>query len=104
MRGLLVGALSWEPQVKGALYVLIAVVVLPGSCYLLLATNTGPRLGFQLAAAGFFGFMVIMGIVWWVYGIGPKGPAPSWKPASIISGDPAQAQLPTVAGFPAGWS
>ena len=103
MRALLLGALTWEPQVKGALYVVIALVVLPGSCYLLLATNTGARLGFQLAAAGFFGFMVIMGVVWWVYGIGPQGPTPTWKPASIVTGDLARASAPALEDFPKSW-
>ena len=75
----LVAALSWNPQVRGALYVLIAVVILPGSSYLLLSTNVGARLGFQLAAAGLCAWMVVLGLVWWVYGIGLKGPARSQR-------------------------
>ena len=83
----LMAALTWEPQVKGALYVLIAVVVLPGSAFLLLSTNLGARVGFLLAAAGFFGWMATLGAVWWVYGTGPIGKAPSWKAVETVTGD-----------------
>ena len=99
----LLGAISWEPTVKGGLYVLIAFLTLCGSSYLILGTNVGSRLGFQLAAAGLFGFMVIIGTVWWVYGIGPKGPTPTWEPKLTVSGDLARTQSETLAGFPEGW-
>ena len=55
------------------------VVVLCGSVYLMLATNIGARLGFLLAVAGLFGWMMLMGIVWAIYGIGLKGREPTWK-------------------------
>ena len=98
------GALQWDPQVKGGLYVLLAVLILPGSVYVLLATNTGARLGFQLAAAGLTGWLVILGTTWWIYGIGPKGPAPTWKPQTIVSADPSKSSsTPVLQGFPKGW-
>ena len=50
-----------------------------GSIYLLLATNLGARLGFLVALTGLAGWMTLMGIVWMIYGIGLKGPDPSWK-------------------------
>ena len=87
---ILIGALSWNPQVKGALYVLIAVVVLPGSSFLLLSTNMGARLGFLLAVAGFFGWMTVLGAIWWAYGQGPKGREPAWKAEATVSGDLAR--------------
>jgi len=99
----LLAALTWEPQIKGGLYVLLAVLILPGSVYLILATDTGARLGFQLAAAGLFGFMVIIGAVWWVYGIGPQGPTPTWEPVTIVTGDPTQSRQAQLAAFPEGW-
>lgn len=99
----LLAALSWDPTVKGGLYVLIAFLTLCGSSYLIMSTNVGSRLGFQLAAAGLFGFMVIIGSVWWVYGIGPKGPAPSWEPKLTVSGDLSRTQSDTLEGFPEGW-
>jgi len=96
-------ALSWNPQVRGGLYVFIAVVVLCGSSFLILGTNVGGRLGFQLAAAGLTGFLVVIGSVWWVYGIGPKGESPTWKPTSVVPGDLGQGGEGAVAGFPRNW-
>jgi hypothetical protein len=99
----LLAALSWEPQIKGGLYVLLAVLILPGSVYMILATDTGARLGFQLAAAGLSGFMVIIGAVWWVYGIGPQGPTPTWKQVTVAVGDPAQSRREVLQEFPRDW-
>jgi hypothetical protein len=99
----ILSALAWEPQIKGGLYVLLAVLILPGSVYLILATDTGARLGFQLAAAGLSGFMVIIGAVWWVYGIGPQGPGPVWESQTIVTGDPSQGRAEVLESFPDGW-
>ena len=100
----LVGALNWNPQVRGALYVLIAVVVLPGAAYLLLSTNVGARLGFLLAAAGFFGWMTTMGGIWWVYGQGPKGRAAAWEAEATIAGDLAtDRRHEALEEFPEDW-
>lgn len=101
---LLTGALAWNPQIRGALYVVIAMVVLPGSVYLLLATNMGARLGFLLAAAGFFGWMFTLSSVWWVYGTGPKGREPTWKPKEVVVGDLGESSRnPAAADYPKGW-
>ena len=97
------GALQWDPQVKGGLYVLLAILILPGSVYLILATDMGARLGFQLAAAGLTGWLVILGTTWWIYGIGPKGPAPTWKPQTIVTGDPAESRPEVLQDFPKDW-
>ena len=96
-------ALTWNPQVRGGLYVFIAVMVLCGSGFVILSTNLGGRLGFQAAAAGLTGFLVVIGSVWWVYGIGPKGKPPTWEPKFMVTGDLAQANSETLAGFPRGW-
>ncbi len=96
-------ALSWNPQVRGGLYVLIAVIVLCGSGTLILGTNLGGRLGFQASAAGLMGFLVLMGIVWWVYGIGPQGKAPTWVPRFQVQGDLGQAGGEILEDFPRGW-
>ena len=72
MTAQLLAALAWDPQIRGALIVVTAFVILPGSVYLLLATNTGAKLGFLLAAAGFFGWMAVMGWVMdWVMAAPP---------------------------------
>lgn len=70
--------IAFDPTIRGILAFAVGVVVLMGSVYLLLATNTGNRLGFLLALTGFFGWMTVMGLAWWIYGIGMKGQAPEW--------------------------
>lgn len=100
----LVAGLAWEPNIKGGLYVVIAFVVLCGSPYLLLSTNSGARLGFLLAGAGLFGFMVIIGAVWWVYGIGPKGRTPVWHPETTITGNLDQVESGVLGPFPTDWT
>jgi hypothetical protein len=96
-------ALSWNPQVRGGLYVFIAVVILCGSGALILGTNLGARLGFQAAAAGLTGFFVVIGATWWVYGIGPHGKAPTWVPRFEVSGDLGQVDSQILEDFPRGW-
>lgn len=104
MSHLVTGALAWNPQIRGALYVVIAVVVLPGSVFLLLSTNMGSRLGFLLAFAGFSGWMFTLGAVWWVYGSGPVGRSPTWKAKEVVVGDVAQGSRISAADkFPQGW-
>ena len=78
-------AVAWQPEIRGILVVLIMVVVLIGGTYLIIGTNLGARLGFLVAMAGFFGWMMSMALIWWVYGIGLKGNEPSWKPAEPIA-------------------
>jgi len=73
-------ALNWEPQLRGILIIIIAVSVLCGSVYLILGTNLGARLGFLVALAGLSGWIMLMGLMWWAFGIGLKGDDASWKP------------------------
>jgi hypothetical protein len=87
----LVAGIAFDPTIRGILAVAVGVVVLMGSVYLLLGTNTGSRLGFLLALAGFFGWMSIMGLIWWIYGIGMQGEAPSWEVVEFNAGDTDQA-------------
>jgi hypothetical protein len=101
---LLLGAITWDPQIRGALIVLTAILILPGSVYLLLMTNTGSRLGFLLAVAGLSGWIAVMGIVWMVFGIGLKGREPTWKPKELITGTLVnRATVPAMSGFPDKW-
>jgi hypothetical protein len=76
--------ISWDPTIRGYLVVATGVAVLCGSVYLLLATNTGIRLGFLIAAAGLAGWMTIMGLVWWLYGIGWVGEAATWQVREVV--------------------
>ena len=82
----LLAGLAWDPEIRGFLAVFTGVVVLMGSVWLLLATNSGVRLGTLIAAAGFFGWMTIMATIWWMYGIGYRGDAPSWEEVEIAEG------------------
>src|SRR3546814_13729784 len=83
----LIAGIAFDPTIRGIRAVGVGVVVLMGSVYLLLATNTGTRLGFLLALTGFFGWMAIMGSIWWIYGIGMQGEAPSWHVVEYNAGD-----------------
>lgn len=72
--------IAWDPQIRGFLAFAVGVVVLIGSVYLLLVTNLGVRLGFMIAAAAIFGWLTIMGGVWWTYGsIGMLGEINHWE-------------------------
>ena len=91
-------SVTWDPTIRGILVVLVAVLVLMGSGYLVLSTNLGVRLGFLVTAAAFWGWMTIMGLSWWAYGIGLKGPPPSWRVEEVLTSvrpdDTSQAALP----------
>ena len=78
-------AVSWEPEIRGWIIVIISVVVLMGSTYLILGTNLGARLGFLVALTGLAGWMMSMAIIWAIYGIGLKGPEPTWHPSEPIT-------------------
>jgi hypothetical protein len=104
VRTLVLGALSWNPQVKGALYVVLALIILPGSAFLLLSTNLGARVGFLLAAAGFFGWMTAQAGIWWVYGQGYKGREPAWELEATVNGDIARnTREDALEEFPEDW-
>src|SRR5690606_10785208 len=79
----LLAGLDCDVTIRGIAVVAVGTAVLMGSVWLLLATNTGVRLGTLIALAGFFGWMVCMGIIWWLFGgggvIGWQGTPPSWK-------------------------
>ena len=71
-------AINWEPELRGILTVIIGTAVWMGSVYLILGTNVGARLGFIISLTGLMGWMMLMGMVWWMYGIGLKGELPTW--------------------------
>lgn len=92
--------ISWKPEIRGVLTVALSIAILCGSVYLLLATNIGSRLGFLVALTGLFGWMACLGAVWWMYGQGPQGAAPSWQVVEINTGDLSQAQLEEISSDP----
>jgi hypothetical protein len=87
--------LSWDPEIRAILVVALAVVVLPGSIYMILGTNLGARLGFLVAIAGVTGWLTIQATIWTVYGIGYVGDPPSWKLREVVISDQAD-QLDTA--------
>ena len=96
----LLGAMSWDPGFKGVLVVVVGVSVLMGSVALILGTNSGARLGFLVALTGLFGWFIVMGLIWSIYGIGYKGPAPSWKVLDVVQGEPAQSRVAKADSLP----
>ena len=99
----LLGAISFDPTIRGVLVVLVGVVVLMGSVFLLLATNSGSRTGFLIAGSALFGWCFAMGMIWWMYGIGLKGRDPAWVPQEINfeRSAPLATPLPTPPPDPA---
>lgn len=75
-------AIGWDPEIRGLLTVIIGVAILCGSVYGVMATNIGSRLAFLVAITGLAGWMMLMGAVWMIYGIGLRGPDPTWKPVA----------------------
>jgi hypothetical protein len=72
-------AINWEPELRGVLITVVSIALFCGSIYLVLLTNLGAKLGFLVAFTGLAGWMVLMGIIWMIYGIGLRGPDPSWN-------------------------
>jgi hypothetical protein len=77
------GAIAFDPTIRGILVVLVGTVVLVGSVYMIIATNSGIRAGLLITLAGLFGWMFLMGTIWWIYGIGLKGRDPAWMPVEL---------------------
>ncbi len=89
--GTVLAGIAYDPTIRGILAVAVGVIVLMGSVYMLLGTNTGNRLGFLLAITGFFGWMAILALIWWIYGIGMKGQDPAWHVVEYNTTDTALA-------------
>lgn len=98
----LLAAISWDPQIRGFAIFITAIVLLPGSVYLLLATNMGAKMGLALAVTGLAGWMVIMGATWMVFGIGLKGREAEWKALEMVTGPTSQSLLDVMEEFPKG--
>ena len=96
----LIAGLAWDPEIRGFMAVFAGVITLMGSVWLLLVLNTGTRLGSLIAITGFFGWMVIMAAVWWIYGIGWAGVAPTWQLQEINVGDLDAAALDAATSLP----
>ncbi len=92
--------IAWDPQLRGFLTLAVGIIVLMGSVYLLLVTNVGVRLGFLLASAALFGWLTLMGGVWWMYGsIGMLGKDPGWVVTETVYPGTDDAALDLAHGF-----
>jgi hypothetical protein len=92
--------------VKGIAVVLTAFVFLPGSVYMLLASNFGALKGYLIAGTAFFGFLAMLSAVW-LFGLpgttpltGPKGAQPTFVPFTIE--DPEASTYDSVRDFQGG--
>lgn len=90
---LLLAGISYDNEIRGVLVVVVAVGVLMGSVYLILSTNLGGRLGFQVLLAALLGWMTLLSLFWWIYGKGNVGELPEWRVEEINIGDIQNAQL-----------
>lgn len=88
---LALAAMTWNPGFRGLLTVVVGALILGGSVWLLLSTNSGWRLGFLLSLTALSGWMAIMGLVWGMYGIGYQGRVASWQVEELNYGDLTQA-------------
>ncbi len=97
-----IALLSWNPEIRNILSLGVGIAVLVGSVILLVSTNTGPRTGMLIGLASLLGWLTIMGLVWWMYGIGMKGTPSHWRVVDVNVGALHQstnekaAALPTV--------
>ena len=107
LAAILFGTVTWDPFIRGVLIVAVAVLVLPGSVYLLLATNNGVKLGLLIALAALFGWISMMGAIWSIFGIGDQGRVNSWTVKQIVVGDQstflAHNTIGALKTFPDGW-
>ena len=105
----MLAGLAYNPHIAGILVVATGLAVLMGSVWLLLATNSGIRVGTLLAATALMGWMAIMGSTWWMYGKGWQGSSAAWITVDINVGDlgasglPEARQLPNPRDLPSGY-
>lgn len=93
-------AIGFDPQIRGILVVATGAVVLFGSIWLILATNSGVRLASLIALAGFFAWMTIMGGFWWIRGIGFVGDSVSWEVLDFNRAEISQSSVEAVRDLP----
>ena len=94
--------IAYDPHIRGVLVVAVAVATLIGGIWLIIGTNVGSRLGFQVTFTALCGWMAVMGAIWTAYGIGLVGEIPSWTVTEVNTGDLAEAQLEEARTAPQG--
>jgi hypothetical protein len=94
-------------NIEGTLVVVAAMILFPGTVWLITSAVFGVRMGYLISATGFFAFMLILSALW-VFGapgtpryLGPKGELPAWVP--LAAGQQLTSErFPLVAEYPAG--
>src|SRR4051794_4445990 len=100
------GLISWDPEIRNILALTLGVGILIGSVMLIISTNTGPRTGVLIGLAALFGWMMIMGMVWWMYSGSPaslggmKGTPPHWRVIDVNVGNLADDPLKQAQQLP----
>ncbi len=85
----LFAGISWDPGIRGILTVAVGVAVLMGSVYLILATNTGARLGMLIALYEHKVF--VQGSIWGINSFDQWGVELGKKMANALLARDAQA-------------
>jgi len=92
--------IGFDPEIRGILVVATGAIVLFGSIWLILATNSGIRLASLISLAAFFGWMVIMAGFWWIRGIGFTGESVSWQVLDFNRSDISQSSVERARNLP----
>lgn len=94
-------------DLEGTLVVVSAMVLFFGSVWVLLAAVFGVRMGYLVAATGFFSFFLLLALLWTIGApgtnrfLGPKGDLPAWK--AVAAGDDlVSSTYPVVDRYPGG--
>ena len=102
----IVALVSWSPEIRNILSLSLGIAILIGSVVLLLSTNTGPRTGMLIGTAALLGWMMLMGLIWWMYSGSPaslggmKGTASHWRVVDVNIGDIRQSEVAQATRLP----
>lgn len=95
--------------VPAVMSLVIAVVILVGSVYILLAADLGVRQGYLVLMVSLTAWMTILSAIW-LFGApgtttatGPRGREPAWIPFTPTSQVAQEDFLTEIAQFPSGW-
>ena len=85
-------AIDWEPEIRG----LLTVIIGGGRAVRQHLLDHGDQHGGAPRRSWWrsprlFGWLMLMGVTWWIYGIGLKGPDPTWARGAGQDGDAGHA-------------
>ena len=91
----------WNPTIVGVLVLISGVTMFCGSVYLLVATNTGGKLGFLIAVSAITGLMTLLSLLWWTTSTplnSPRGRTAEWKTIEVLK-SPSESDIDAVASI-----